>query len=149
MPFCGVDSQQIVLHSFLAIGRFATLVAKSSLYRSPAWPDPADPPYVNAALQIRTEIGPQALLAALHSLETAFGRRRSRPNAPRSLDLDLIAYDDIQSVSPALPHPRFRDRDFVLAPICEIAPNWRAPGGDQTAADLLDSLPTRTAQRLD
>lgn len=148
MPFCGVDSQQIVLHSFLAIGRFAELVAESPLYGSPAWPDATQPAYVNAVACIRIDIEPAALLAALHEVEIAFGRRRGERNAPRTLDLDLVAYDDLRSDAPALPHPRFRERDFVMAPICDIAPDWRPPGEHETAAEILDSLPKRTARRL-
>ena len=148
MPFCGVDSQQIVLHSFLAIGRFAELVAESPLYESPAWPDAAQPSYVNAVARISTELPPAALLAALHGVEAAFGRRRGARNAPRTLDLDLIAYGNVRSDAPALPHPCFRQRDFVMAPLSDIAPDWRPPGREETAAEILNSLPERTARRL-
>ncbi len=148
LPFCGVDSQQVVLHSFLAIGRFAELVAESPLYESPAWPDPSDPSFVNAVIRIRTDIGAAALLAALHGVEAAFGRRRGERNAPRTLDLDLLAYNEVQSGVPALPHPRLAERDFVMAPLCDIAPDWRPPGEDLTAAEILQSLPARTARRL-
>lgn len=149
LPFCGVDSQQIVLHSILAIGRFTDLIAKSPLYASAAWPDPADPPFVNAVIEVHTEIAPAALLAALHGVEAAFGRIRGQRNAPRTLDLDLIAYGERQSDAPALPHPRLADRDFVLAPICDIAPDWRPPGTARSAAQLLAALPDRTAKRIE
>ncbi len=148
LPFCGVDSQQIVLHSILALGRFADVVAKSPLYASPAWPNPADPPFVNAVAEIRTEIEPAALLAALHAVEAAFGRQRGQRNAPRTLDLDLIAYGNRRSERPALPHPRFLSRDFVVAPICDLAPDWRPPGQEKTAAEILEALPDRTARRI-
>ena len=148
LPFCGVDSQQLVLHSFLAIGRFAELVAESPLYESPAWPDTTHPAYVNAVVAIRTELEPAALLAGLHAVESAFGRQRSQRNAPRTLDLDLVAYNDLQMEAPALPHPRFRQRDFVMAPISDIAPHWRPPDSAETAAEILQSLPNRTAKRL-
>lgn len=148
LPFCGVDSQQIVLHSILAIGRVADVIARSQLYASPAWPDPADPPFVNAVVQVRTDIAPAALLAALHGVEAAFGRHRGQRNAPRTLDLDLIAYGDRQSEDPALPHPRLADRAFVLAPICDFAPAWRPPGETRSAAELLARLPDRTAKPI-
>lgn len=148
LPFCGVDSQQLVLHSFLAIGRFAPIVAQSPLYSSPAWPNRADPPFVNAAASVETDLAPASLLASLHAVEEAFGRRRGVRNAPRTLDLDLISYNDICTDMPALPHPRFATRDFVLAPLCEIAPNWRPPGGKESIAELLASLPDRAAERL-
>ena len=149
LPFCGVDSQQIVLHSLLAVGRFADVIAQSPLYASPAWPDPADPPFVNAAARLRTDIAPAVLLAALHGVEAAFGRKRGQKNAPRTLDLDLIAYGERQCESPSLPHPRMAERDFVLAPICDLAPDWRPPGSDRSAAQMLASLPDRTARRIE
>lgn len=152
LPLHSIDSQQIVLQSFLAIGRFAPLVAQSPLYQSPAWPDPLGPAYVNAVAALETTLSPASLLAGLHAVEQAFGRERSERNAPRTLDLDLIAYhDEVSSGAdggPQLPHPRMKVRDFVLAPLVDIAPNWRCPGDGQSAAALLNALPERSASRL-
>ncbi|HEX4329752.1 MAG TPA: 2-amino-4-hydroxy-6-hydroxymethyldihydropteridine diphosphokinase, partial [Burkholderiales bacterium] len=80
--------------------------AVSPFYRSSAWPDPNDPAFVNAVAQIGTSLQPLALMKLLHDVETDFGRKRSAPNAPRSLDIDLIDYDGRMEVGPpALPHP--------------------------------------------
>src|SRR5476649_869485 len=68
------------------------ITAVSPFYETQAWPDPADPPFLNAVAAIRTRLQPVALLTLLHELETAFGRKRSVPNAARSLDLDLLDY---------------------------------------------------------
>ena len=140
LPFCGLDSQHIVLKAFNAIGRMSHLKRVSSLYRTPAWPDPADPPFVNAVAEIETGMGPEALLAALHAIEAGFGRRRSLPNAPRTLDLDLLAYGgerrDGAGEGLVLPHPRLAGRAFVLVPLAEIAPDWRHPVSGERAADL-------------
>src|ERR1700743_2945432 len=65
----------------------------SSFYASEAWPDPSDPNYVNAVARVKTELGPEPLLQMLHTVESQFGRERSKRNAPRTLDLDLIDYD--------------------------------------------------------
>ncbi|PQA86449.1 2-amino-4-hydroxy-6-hydroxymethyldihydropteridine diphosphokinase [Hyphococcus luteus] len=149
LPFCGLDSQDIVLRAFNAIGRMSHLKRVSSLYNTPAWPDPADPPFVNAVAEIETDMGPQALLAALHAVEAGFGRRRSEKNAPRTLDLDLLAYHDMAREGadggPALPHPRLADRAFVLIPLAEIAPDWRHPVTGERAGALAARLTDRGA----
>src|SRR5665213_3182997 len=104
------------------------IVATSPFYASEAWPDPNDPPFVNAVAIVRTELSPSDLMAKLHELETSFGRKRSIPNAPRSLDLDLIDYDGrIETGPPVLPHPRMERRAFVLVPLADVAPGWRHP----------------------
>lgn len=113
----------------------------SAFHKSPAWPDPADPPFTNAVAVIETERQPVALLGLLHEVETAFGRKRSVPNAPRSLDLDLIDYQGrIEKGVVELPHPRMADRRFVLVPLAEVAPGWRHPVSGQTAQALLAAL---------
>ncbi|WP_375202550.1 2-amino-4-hydroxy-6-hydroxymethyldihydropteridine diphosphokinase [Hyphococcus sp.] len=143
LHFCGLDSQDIVLRAFQALGRVSHLKKVSSLYETPAWPDPADPPFVNAAAEIETDMGPEALMAALHAIEAGFGRRRSERNAPRTLDLDLLAYHELVSgedePGPVLPHPRLDARAFVLAPLAEIAPDWRHPVSGERAAALLQA----------
>lgn len=114
----------------------------SSFYQSPAWPDPSHPPYVNAVALVQTPLGPAGLLAALHEIEAAFGRERSVPNAPRTLDLDLIDYDGrVEEGPPVLPHPRAAGRAFVLKPIADIAPAWRHPVSGKPVAALLAALP--------
>ncbi len=156
MPFGEAPSQHLVNRAFAVLDRIVQVKAVSPLYRSPAWPDPADPPYVNAAALVETAMGPHALLAALHAVEAGFGRRRGAPNAPRTLDLDLIAYGDARCDEAAgtlpgglrLPHPRFAERDFVLAPICDIAPDWCDPETGRSVRALLAGLPVRSARRI-
>lgn len=114
----------------------------SPFYRSPAWPDPSHPPYVNAVALVQTPLGPAALLAALHAIEAAFGRERSLPNAPRTLDLDIVDYDGrVEQGPPVLPHPRAADRAFVLKPLADVAPDWRHPASGQIVTALLAALP--------
>jgi 2-amino-4-hydroxy-6-hydroxymethyldihydropteridine diphosphokinase len=114
----------------------------SAFYRSPAWPDPSEPPYINAVARIMTPLGPAGLLAALHAIEEQFGRVRSHPNAPRTLDLDLIDYDGrVDEGSPRLPHPRATERAFVLKPLADVAPEWVDPVSGKTVAVLLAALP--------
>ena len=125
-----------------ALARFRAegvdVVMRSSWWRSAAWPDPDDPPFLNGVVIVRTDHGPHALMAALGRIEEAFGRRRGVRNAPRTLDLDLIAYGrlsgDLNGL--ILPHPRAGERKFVMGPLAEIAPDWSDPVSGGRAADL-------------
>ncbi|MEI9888018.1 MAG: 2-amino-4-hydroxy-6-hydroxymethyldihydropteridine diphosphokinase [Rhizomicrobium sp.] len=119
----------------------ANIVAVSAYYVTPAWPDPSDPPFVNAVARLRTALAPADLLDLLHQIETAFGRRRSARNAPRTLDLDILDYDGlVQSGPPELPHPRLAERAFVLVPLAELAPDWIHPVTRQTVGGLVAGL---------
>ncbi len=135
-----------------ALGRLDVLGVKilsvSSFYETPAWPDARDPAFINAVAAVKTGLQPVELLELLHGVETDFGRMRSAPNAPRTLDIDLLAYDGrVMTGELLLPHPRIADRSFVLAPLAEIAPDWRHPVTGQGAADMLARLPDRDAPK--
>lgn len=110
----------------------------SSLWRSLAWPDTSDPPYVNAVIQVHTELSPAELLERLHEIEYSAGRVRGKRNAPRVLDLDLIAYGRtiLNNGSIILPHPRAHERAFVMGPVAEILPDWSHPILKETSASL-------------
>lgn len=114
------------------------LVRASSLYRSAPMGYKNQPDFVNAVAEIETELEPDALLKELLKIEARFGRARTFPNAPRSLDLDLLLYGKQTIAEPGLtvPHPRMHERAFVLAPLAEIAPDADVPGKG-TAAKLL------------
>lgn len=125
-----------------ALARFRSegidILARSSWWSSAAWPDPSDPPFLNGVVQVRTAHDAHGLMAALGRIEDAFGRQRSVANAPRTLDLDLIAYGrltgDLDGL--ILPHPRAHQRLFVMGPLAEIAPDWIEPASGQAAAML-------------
>ncbi len=112
------------------------MIRRSGWWRSAAWPNPADPAFLNGVAIVETGLEPTETLAVLHQIETAFGRRRTEINAPRTLDLDLIAHGRTVSADPALPHPRAHDRWFVMGPLSDIAPDWRHPTLGRTAAEL-------------
>ena len=107
----------------------SVLVRRSSLYRS-APVDASGPDYLNAVVCLRTALDPHTLLAQLQRIEQAHGRVRSVPNAPRTLDLDLLMHGAIRLDTPelTLPHPRLHRRAFVLVPLAEIAPDCEVPG---------------------
>ena len=121
--------------------RAITVERQSGFYVSDAWPDPSDPPFVNAVASVRTGLSPAELLRTLHEVEAEFGRRPGPRNAPRPLDLDIIDYDHrVDHGDPELPHPRVGDRAFVLVPLRDIAPDWRHPITGQTLGELIADL---------
>ena len=123
--------------------------AASRWYRTA--PIPAGgPDYVNGVVKLLGEIDPAVLLSRLQAIENAAGRVRSTPNAPRTLDLDIIAMGALirAEPDPVIPHPRAHVRAFVLAPLCDIDPDWRHPILGQTARALLQGLPDQGVRPL-
>lgn len=121
---------------------------RSSLWQtSPVDCPPGSPSFLNAVVGLtpKPEESPESFLAKLQALETEFGRRPKKVlNEPRPLDLDLIAFgsETRNSAALRLPHPRARERKFVLAPLAEIAPGLILPGEEKTVAELLRDLAT-------
>ena len=118
-------------------GEGVRVVRRSRFWRSAAWPNASDPAFLNAVVLVATDGDPEQTLAALHRVEARFGRVRHSPNAPRTVDLDLVAYGrQVRLESPILPHPRAADRRFVMGPLAEIAPHWRHPISGIAAFEL-------------
>lgn len=105
------------------------ILGQSSWWQSAAWPDPNDPPFLNGVIVVKTELSPKALMAELSRIEDELGRVRSVRNAPRTLDLDLIAYGRVAADLDGLllPHPRAAERLFVMGPLAEVMPDWVHP----------------------
>src|SRR5687767_2229740 len=99
--------------------------------------------YLNAVAEAETSLAPDRLLQALLDIERGFGRIRAEPNAPRTLDLDLILYDDLvrPGPDPVVPHPRLHERRFVLQPLADLAPDIRHPTLKKTVRELLAAIP--------
>ena len=140
----GTDAIDTCLQAAAALDGVAglSLQAVSRLFQTEPVPPSDQPLYVNAVVLLRGHADPAALLAALQAIENTFGRVRSVPNAPRTLDLDILAMGGLVRLypDPMLPHPRMHQRAFVLAPLLDVAPNWRHPISALSARDLLGAL---------
>lgn len=115
------------------------LIQVSGVYETEAIGGPPDNPlFLNTVLQIQTTLGPQQLLEACLAVEDEFGRSRPVRWAPRTLDIDILFYTDqvISEERLTIPHPRLQERAFVLAPLVEIAPEFRHPLLEQTVTEL-------------
>jgi 2-amino-4-hydroxy-6-hydroxymethyldihydropteridine diphosphokinase len=137
-PLAGVLEAMDVIAAIDGI----TLLQRSSLYRSTPLAS-GGPDYINAVVEVATRLSAPALLAALQQIEQLAGRERPYPNAPRTLDLDLLIYGSasMDSATLVLPHPRMLERAFVLLPLSEIAPQC------VTAAQL-QAVKTQTITRI-
>lgn len=126
------------------------LIARSSDYVTPPWGDEDQAAFINACIEIETDLDPHALLFVLQKVERKFGRMRQKDRrwGPRTLDLDMIAYDELSLQKPdlTLPHPRLFERAFVLVPLAEIAPD-RVISGIRVR-DGLASVSTQGIERL-
>ncbi len=137
----------------LCDGSRVRLCARSSDYRTPPWGIEDQPPFINSCLIVDTDLTPHALLDLARRVEVVLGRNRANERrwGPRTLDIDLIAYDDVVADEPdlKLPHPRLFERAFVLVPLAEIAPERVISGivvRDALAgvdASGVEKLPTR------
>lgn len=123
--------------------------ARSSFYRSAPLGYTAQPDFLNAVAELQTGLAPETLLEGLQQVELRHGRQRSFPNAPRTLDLDLLLYgsESIASDRLTLPHPRMHERAFVLKPLVEIDPDIAIPGRG-TAQELLAACGGQATERI-
>lgn len=131
-------------------GEAVRLLARSADYETPPWGVTDQPPFVNLCLRVATVLAPKALLQRALAVEAGLGRDRAtgRRWGPRPVDIDILAYDDLalDAQDLTLPHPRMKDRAFVLVPLAEIAPDWRVDG--ERIADLAARIDATGVTRL-
>lgn len=115
--------------------------AKSNIYETPPWGYENQPMFLNQAVKAETYLDPQPLIKHLKRLETALGRRETFQNGPRTIDIDILFYDNLVLESPVLtlPHPRLHERAFVLLPMTDIAPDLVHPVTHKTIRELAAS----------
>ncbi|CAN5880979.1 2-amino-4-hydroxy-6-hydroxymethyldihydropteridinediphosphokinase [soil metagenome] len=135
------ESASSLVRAFQKLANQLEVEALSSLYRSQPVGCATQPDFLNLACAGETQHSPETILGEIQRIEYALGRVRSLPNAPRTIDIDLLAYGDLVLDTPELilPHPRLHQRAFVLVPLSEIAPAWRHPVFGKTAAELLSA----------
>ena len=125
------DTKQLIKDAIVCLAQYPELriLTRSCMYQSaPVDADGDD--FINAVISLETQISPEELLRICQQVEQSFGRERPYVNAPRTLDLDVLAYDQVAINNDALtiPHPRMIERSFVLYPLLEIAPDIDLPG---------------------
>lgn len=137
------DREANLAFGLSALPGFITNLKQSRWHdTTPVGVSPDQPRYLNGVVIGETELSARELLDRLLAIENAAGRSRPSPMAPRTLDLDLILFGDKKIEEPGLvvPHPRFRERFFVLEPLAEVAPEWIDPGTGSSIRELLSAL---------
>lgn len=139
--------EQIIMQAIALIGeRIGTVEARSSMYETRADGFESDNLFMNAVITVRSALEPHEVLSRTHQIELDLGcsthRNADGSYCDRSLDIDLIACDDMvcHDDTLTLPHPRMHQRSFVLDPLCEIAPQWMHPLLHRTASELLAEI---------
>jgi len=145
---CGAALARLAEHPVTIAGR-SRWYASEPVIRDDGADTGPQPWYINGAIAVETSLEPSALLAVLLSVEDVFGRQRSVQDAPRTIDLDVLAYGDriIDIPQLTVPHPRLHQRAFALLPIADLAPDWRHPATGEGIATLIAALGTDQAIR--
>ncbi|MDC0233518.1 2-amino-4-hydroxy-6-hydroxymethyldihydropteridine diphosphokinase [Candidatus Pelagibacter sp.] len=123
----------------------------SSYYETPSWPDPTKPKFINIILKLKCYYNPQELLKICKSIETQLGRKKTKKNAPRTCDLDIIDFNKLVSKKNSkinLPHKMMHIRNFVLLPLFEIQKNWMHPHKQIDVKTLISLLPDRDIRSI-
>ena len=128
------------------------ILKSSSNYKSESWPNPSMPNYINIIIKINTSLPPLVLLKICNLIELKLGRVRSKKNAPRTCDIDIIDYDqkilNEENSRLILPHPQMHKRNFVLLPLFEVEKSWKHPKSKINIVKLINSLPIKDLRSI-
>ncbi len=139
------DRAQYIETAIRLLSQQMKIVAVAGLYESKAAGVPDQPDFLNTAAVVETELSPHEVLACIKEIEKETGRIDRFHWGPREIDIDIISYDDLvyRDETLEIPHPHAAERDFVLTPLDEIAPEWHHPSLKKTAKELIAELPSR------
>ena len=140
----GNRKKNIDLAKFNLIKRNIEIIKSSNFYETLSWPNSSNPKFLNIVIHIKTKLDKIRLLYECKKIEKTLGRRNAAKNSPRTCDIDIIDYDNIQSKKGiVLPHPRLHKRNFVLFPLFEIDKDWHHPVTKNHIKKLINSLSQR------
>lgn len=133
------------------IERQTRVISVSPFYETEPWGDTGQGPFINAVIEVRTQLGPAELLSSLKSIEEEMGRKPERRWGPRLIDLDIIFYGDkiIEKEGLKIPHPGAHERAFVLVPLNDIAPEFIHPSLGKTISVLAGGIGSKGVKRID
>ena len=123
------------------------IIKKSGFYETPSYPDNNNPKFINVVVVVKTDLPPIDLMSVLVFIEEKLERKRSKKNAPRTCDIDIIDYNNqiiefnYKNLNLTVPHKKLISRNFVLYPLKEILPNWKHPKTQENINDLIEKLP--------
>jgi len=143
IPFKNILPIKILKKTYSILKNYnINVVKKSHIYQSEAYPNKSDPPFYNSALSIETKLQPHELLKNILEIEKTFGRERKEKNSPRTLDIDIISFDDliINQKNLKIPHPSLHLRPFVLLPIRDLDMTWIHPVFYETIGEIIDKF---------
>ena len=147
----GLRKTNIEKAKFLLEEHDLDFLSVSSYYETPSWPDPRKPRFLNIILKLKCNYSPKELLKICKIIETQLGRKKTKKNAPRICDLDIIDFNKLVSKKNAkinFPHKRMHTRSFVLFPLFEIQKNWIHPYKQIDVKTLISLLPDRDIRSI-
>jgi 2-amino-4-hydroxy-6-hydroxymethyldihydropteridine diphosphokinase len=146
----GNKIQNLTMAKFELENHKINIIKSSSNFLSLSWPDPSKPKFVNLVLEVNSSLAAIKLLRICKLIEKKLGRVKSKKNAPRSCDIDIIDYDNkvIKDKNLVLPHPRMITRNFVLLPLYELNKSWKHPESKINIVKLINSLPIKDLRSI-